>query len=710
MTAIICCFRNFVLIFLLLAAQITSGQVRTKIFREGIPQDLLPAKRVNEKVIVTTPPEDFFTFRNKNGVQDDGSNRFASSVRTSIDFLSEATQSIENNFKVYALTLKANEALNISLEFSSFVISKNSILSIYTDKEFTDSITSSQNNVNNVWATRVYQGDVLNIVLKEDLSLKYESQIVISKINFGYKNYGMQFGNPGASESCNINVACAAGNGWTEERNSVALIVANGSEACTGALVMNTCGTDAPYVLTANHCLQAGSVGNWVFQFQYWSNTCNGNNGMVEDVQFNGCTLRANHGATDFALLELNQTPASNSGIRYAGWSRQTSVIQNTTILHHPKGDVMKVSVDNQSPVAQNILGIQAWRLDLDLGATEGGSSGAPYFNQSHRIIGQHYGIINTSIPTCSNNVKIGGRFDLSWTGGGSSATRLSDWLDPISSGAMTTNTSNVSALTKHSLDLSIAGDWFVCTSSPTTYTLNGNVNGLPVSWTISDPSIASISANGNQATVTYLADGNITLTATVGNSSCIANNVAYRYIELGEKTMTNIIGLVPPLAVSPGELLELSVAALPGTTTQWSVYGGSILGSSTNSNVTIQVDQCPPNIYNGYITVYCTFTHACGTGTYAETTTIDCSSGGGPLRISPNPANTITVVDIQNSGKGIKEITITDKMGNIIKRIKFSGANRKETVDISMLPSDVYYLQVFDGKVWVGKHISVRH
>jgi hypothetical protein len=58
----------------------------------------------------------------------------------------------------YSLSINAKDALNMSLEFSEFKLSKTSILSIYSKNEFTDSITSNENNENNIWATRVLSG------------------------------------------------------------------------------------------------------------------------------------------------------------------------------------------------------------------------------------------------------------------------------------------------------------------------------------------------------------------------------------------------------------------------------------------------------------------------------------------------------------------------------------------------------------------------
>lgn len=100
-----------------------------------------------------------------------------------------------------------------------FNLSENSILSIYTDNELTDSITSKENNENNIWATRVYQGNSLNIVLKAP-ALDTSSIIKITKVNFGYKKYGIQYGNPGASATCEVNANCPLGIKMVNENNT----------------------------------------------------------------------------------------------------------------------------------------------------------------------------------------------------------------------------------------------------------------------------------------------------------------------------------------------------------------------------------------------------------------------------------------------------------------------------------------------------------
>lgn len=75
---------------------------------------------------------------------------------------------------------------------------------------------------------------------------------------------------------------------------------------------------------------------------------------------------------------------------------------------------------------------------DWDEGTTEGGSSGSPLFDQNHRVIGQ----LGGGQAACGNNKSDWyGKFSVSWTGGGTNGTRLSDWLDPLGTGATSTDT-----------------------------------------------------------------------------------------------------------------------------------------------------------------------------------------------------------------------------------------------------------------------------
>lgn len=508
----------------------------------------------------------------------------------------------------------------------------------------------------------------------------------ISKVNFGYKPFGPDFGNIGASANCHRNVNCPEGNGWDNEKNSVAMIVANGLAQCTGALIMNTCNTNIPYLLTANHCLSAGNVPNWVFQFQTWSTTCDGNVGWREDIQFNGCQLRANSAASDFALLQMNIIPPANSGINYSGWSRQTNGITSTTVLHHPAGDLMKIARDINAPITITASGADCWQLDLDLGRVEGGSSGGPYFNQNHQIIGQHYRRPQAgTMPICNITVTQGGRFDRSWTGGGTNATRLSNWLDPSGGGALTTNTTNVANLTNAYPTLSISGNSTLCTSS-STYTLNGASAGT-ISWTSSNTSIATVT-QGNPATVTPVGNGAVNITATVtfcpGVTTAVTKTISVgvpnNYYIQNMSYSSNRLDIYPSFTG-----YQLSVSS-------WTVY---VDGSFSTSG-----SGYPPSV----ISVYA----SCGSHNVTLTTSNSCGSystssyysGSGCYALTPNPASSnVTITDMAASSKSASKggkvtITVFDNTNRPLKQYTFSQSIRYNFSVVNLTPG-TYTVQI---------------
>lgn len=613
-----------------------------------------------------------------------------------------------------SLTINATDALNLSLQFSEFQIPKNSVFSIYTKNELTDSITANENNEKNIWATRVYQGSILTLVLKTTYKEKENARLQIGSVNFGYKNFGVlvDFANPDVSEPCHINANCPAGNNWNNEKNSVAMIVANGIIQCTGSLIMNTGNTNTPYFLTANHCLGAGNVPNWVFQFQTLSTDCATNTGWREDIQFNGCTLRANNGASDFALLQLNTTPLVNSGLFYSGWSRQTTGNTSTTILHHPAGDLMKISVDNQAPTALTSLGVDVWQIDQDLGRLQGGSSGAPYYNQNHQIIGQHWRRPEAgTIPICDITIAQGGRFDRSWTGGGTNATRLNNWLDPSGTGATTTNTTNVSALCAASSGASqISGPSSFCTSA--TYSISNVPPGATVSWSASPAGIVTLSSNGTQDTATRVSDGTFNLTATVA-TACSTYTVSSGYINVGSTNpWSESIGGLDLSDNCTNTMKTPWVSDLgAGSSYQWYIYPGTpgtdYYFYNVDNNASLQF--YTPGNYEIVVKATSSCGHAFRASTYYEVS--NCYNY---YRVSPNPATSDITVYVDEEGlkkqkieksseQSIQKIIIMDKQGNALVQQSYPTDTRKVTLHTSGLSSDMYVVRIFNGKKWTS-------
>ena len=167
---------------------------------------------------------------------------------------------------------------------------------------------------------------------------------------------------------------------------------------------------------------------------------------VPKNQSISGASLRARAVDTDFRLLELSSMPPANYDVYYAGWSRVTTGITQTVGIHHPQGDIKKISFDNGAPTFINgnsVAGlgyVYGWEVYWDDGIVESSSSGSPLFDQNGRIIGQLWG----GIAQCRGSVSEGhsyyGALSESWSRSSSSASRLQDWLDPTGTNPTTLN------------------------------------------------------------------------------------------------------------------------------------------------------------------------------------------------------------------------------------------------------------------------------
>ncbi len=243
----------------------------------------------------------------------------------------------------------------------------------------------------------------------------------------------------GESADCEIDINCAEGNNWQNEKKGVVRIEMGTSEF-TGSLVNNTSLDGTPYVLTAHHCVndpnanlyydaQGSSTIPAYFDFGYESSNCNGGDGTYQTIY--GGLLVSNNSSSDFALIRLADKPYSFSiPAYYNGW--QNSGYGNTDFvaIHHPMGDVKKISVASgitAGGLAQHFI------ATFYKGVTEPGSSGCPLFNSNHLIIGQLNGhdAVHNGDPPCDFYERYFGAFTYSWDDNGIPSRNLMYWLDP---------------------------------------------------------------------------------------------------------------------------------------------------------------------------------------------------------------------------------------------------------------------------------------
>ena len=561
-----------------------SAQVETNYNNEkGVSIEGVFKKAYQENIFNITPPD--MNIINQKEKQDRESAdvkpfRIADPVATSIDVVKLASWILDEKTAYAKFSIVAAKAKSLSINFNSFFLPYGTEMSIYNSDGtmITGPVTEKENNMERIWGSSVYQGEKLTIEIKIPIVQKEKLQLNISNVAYGYKEiFRTKTYGAGQSGSCNINVFCTLGNGWEDERKSVALILnQNGSFWCSGVMVNNTCLINLPYFLTANHCLNNGSenVGQWRFVFKFWSTTCTSNNENTNTLLFNGSVLKANNSTSDFALLQLYQTPASNSDITYAGWSRSSAAATQGTGIHHPSGDLMKISRSSAlQRTGYGTSGTTHWQANWTQGVTERGSSGSPLFDQNHRVVGQLHG--GPSACNVSQLWDYYGSFDVSWTGGGTNTTRLSNWLDPTNTGATTTNTTNISAL--FNINTDIVGPSQFCTSQ--TYSISALPPSATVSWSAAYPFV-SYSQSNNILTINRIDDGDATIYATI--NVCGETFYKQRTVRVGGAPIT-----VTATQLSCDEFQFDVAGAAPGASYSWSSPYNTILFNGTSTTAT---------------------------------------------------------------------------------------------------------------------------
>ncbi len=178
--------------------------------------------------------------------------------------------------------------------------------------------------------------------------------------------------------------------------------------------------------------------------FNYESPTCANINGPTY-MTVQGSTLKANYSTSDVGLLLLNEAPPDSYKVTFGGWNNVNIGGDSAVAIHHPSGDIKKISFDYDNYESTDYLGstvnssLSHWRIAVwDDGTTEGGSSGSPLYNKQHQVVGQLHG----GWAACNDlRADYYGKFSLSWNGGGTPSTRVKDWLDPDNTGATFVNT-----------------------------------------------------------------------------------------------------------------------------------------------------------------------------------------------------------------------------------------------------------------------------
>ncbi len=351
---------------------------------------------------------------------------------------------LENGDRIWKLSIRCPSAKSINVSYDKFWLPNGGLLYLYNaDKT---SHIGGFNKKNNKGTRSNALGFATGLIFSDEIVLEYyepkeakgEGVISISKIIYGYKDIRKKQEVAFGDATCSVNINCSPeGDNWQDEKTSVAKILMNGY-GCTGSLINNTRENGIPYFLTADHCIETNDLdaisdpdaSDFIFWWNYESSGCSNGSDFTPPSTV-GATVVSNDDPSDFALLRLLESPYDLSPqiqVYFNGWDKQTPSGSSVGI-HHPSGDIKKISTDNDSPSSSG----NVWHVHWDSTTNGnsilyGGSSGSPLYNSQSRVIGQAWYVYGFN---CSSQTAGYGKFGVSWNNGSEERRRLREWLDP---------------------------------------------------------------------------------------------------------------------------------------------------------------------------------------------------------------------------------------------------------------------------------------
>lgn len=544
--------KNLSFVIMLLIIILPGMQVVSQISYGGYPAGLKNQLTVNglNRIDLIAPNIEQIWAEDIAYEEQGGYLRIGRSVKVNADFNDYAeSRVLKDGRLIKRLILHSPGAKALAVHFSDFWMPEGASLFIYSTQGdyILGEYNSNNNPVNGVFATEMIGGDELIIEYTAPQGLQ-EPVLFIEELAYIYRNTNLpghkNVSGFGDADNCEVNINCSPeGNNWQDEKRGVARILLKEGIYygwCTGSLINNTLQDFTPYFLTADHCgvnSTTSDYSQWVFYFNYEAISCSNPSTSPSYVSMTGCTKVANGGnqgtsGSDFRLLLFNTNVPLSYNVYFNGWDRASSASTGGVGIHHPAGDIKKISTYTSTLTTSSWNGSgysSHWKVywastTNGHGVTEGGSSGSPLFNNQGLIVGTLTG--GSSYCSSPNNPDYYGKFSYHWESNGSTAAvHLKEWLDP--------NNSGVTSLSGINQQVSINGlNAYYCVSD-TFVALSGNpaggtFTGNGVSGSVFNPSLAG---TGIQ-TITY--------TTSMGSVNTTVNVLPLPIVDLGADVQIN--------------------------------------------------------------------------------------------------------------------------------------------------------------------------